>query len=212
MNTINIVIVDDHQIIIDGLKALLADQDLFKVIGSCHNGQELINHFLDPEPDLILIDISMPILDGIETARQVKHSHPSIKVLVMTTHADKPKIKEMLKIGVDGYILKDSGKAEFIEAITTVTNGDRYFDKRVIDEILKMHGPKDKKTRTETALTKREKEIVRLIAEGHSTGEMSIKLYLSELTIDTHRKNIYTKLGINKVAHLVRYAIDEGLV
>ncbi|HLP55097.1 MAG TPA: response regulator transcription factor [Fluviicola sp.] len=208
---IRLLIADDHQIIIDGIKAMLENEPFVTIVGSATNGKELINTGLLLEPDLILMDIGMPEMDGITAARSIKKSHPAIKILVLTTYADQKSIREMLKMGVDGYILKDSGKGIFIEAIQAIVAGNTYFDRRVTEVMMKSFQQKKSKD-VLTPLSPREKDIVRLIAEGKSTVEMAETLHLSLLTIETHRKNIYTKLGMNKVASLVRYALEQGLL
>ena len=209
---IKIVIADDHQIIIDGLKSLLALEETIQIIGEANNGAVLLQSGLLANPDLILMDIGMPVMDGIEASRTIKKTHPAIKILVLTTYADQKSIKEMLKIGVDGYLLKDAGKDQFIEAIHAIMNGKTYFDSRVTAVVMNSLQPQKKVENSLTPLTPREKEIVKLIAEGKSTSEIAAMVHLSLLTVETHRKNIYTKLGMNKIASLVRYAIDEGLL
>jgi DNA-binding NarL/FixJ family response regulator len=209
---IKVVIADDHQLIIDGIKSLLVNESTIQIVGEAKNGEELLRNGLLMNPDLILMDLGMPVLDGIEASRRIKKDHPSIKILVLTTYADQKSIKEMLRIGVDGYLLKDAGKDQFIEAIHTIMNEKPYFDPRVTAVVMNSLQPQKKQSSTLTPLTTREKEIVRLIAEGKSTHEIAAAIHLSLLTVETHRKNIYTKLGVNKIASLVRYAISEGLL
>ena len=209
---IKIIAADDHQIVLDGLKALLEDQSEFQVIGEAKNGKELIEACNTLNPDLILTDIGMPVMDGIEALRSIKKTHPELKTLVLTTYTDRRNIREMLKIDVDGYLLKDSGKAVFIEAINTIMTGEKYYDKRVTEIMMNSFSKSKKKPQSNTPLTKREKDIVRLISEGLDSQEISGILFISLLTVETHRKNIYTKLGINKIASLVRYALEEGLI
>lgn len=207
-----IVIADDHQIVIDGIKSLLEREIDLEIAGQALTGTELLETGLLCEPDLILMDIGMPGMDGITASREIRKTHPEMRILVLTTYADAKHIREMMKVGVNGYLLKDSGKDQFLEAIHTVMNGDKYFDQRVTEVIMDSLQPKKKSSTVLTPLSPREKEIVRLIAKGDSTMEMAEKLHLSQLTIETHRKNIYTKLGINKIASLVHYAINEGLL
>lgn len=210
MKKTKLLITDDHQIVLDGLKFLLEDVDSLEVVGEALNGVILLNRIPTLQPDLILLDLGMPVMDGIEASIQIKEKYPNIKILILTTYSEQHKIKKMLKIGIDGYLLKDSGKHKLLEAIETVMNGENYYDQRVIDII--MNGLHGKKRTTTVSLTKREKEIIKLIADGLSTNEIADCLFISRLTVETHRKNIFTKLGINKTAHLVRYAIEEGLV
>ncbi|MBI3237256.1 MAG: response regulator transcription factor [Flavobacteriia bacterium] len=209
---IRIVITDDHQIVIDGLKALLATEKTIQIVGEATNGSDLIQNGIQTSPDLILMDIAMPVMDGIEAARILKKEYPAIKILVLTMYAEQKHIKDMLKIGVEGYILKDSGKEEFLTAIHTLMEGETYFDKRVSAVVMNSFQPQKKQQKTYTPLTNREKEIVKLVAEGKSTAEIASIIHLSSLTIETHRKNIYTKLGMNKIAGLVKYALEEGLI
>lgn len=209
---IRIVITDDHQIVIDGLKALLATEITIQIVGEATNGADLIQNGIQTSPDLILMDIAMPVMDGIEASRILKKEYPAIKILVLTMYAEQKHIKDMLKIGVEGYILKDSGKEEFLTAIHALMEGETYFDKRVSTVIMNSFQPQKKPQNTYTPLTDREKEIVKLVAEGKSTAEIASIIHLSSLTVETHRKNIYTKLGMNKIAGLVKYAIDEGLI
>lgn len=205
-----IIIADDHQLIIEGIKSLMANESDIQIIADVSNGKLLLECDLLTEVDLVLMDIGMPVMDGLETTKSLKKSHPNLKVLVLTTYADQRSIKQMLKLGVDGYVLKDSGKASFLDAIETIMGGGTYYDKRVTDVMMQSFNKKS--NATPTPLTEREKDVIRLIAEGMSTNEIAEKLFLSALTVETHRKNIFTKLGMKKVASLVRYAIEEGLV
>lgn len=206
-----IVIADDHQIVIDGIRSLLEQEIDLEIAGQALTGKELLETGLLCEPDLILMDIGMPVMDGITASKEIRKTHPEMRILVLTTYADAKHIREMMKVGVNGYLLKDSGKDQFLEAIHTVMNGEKYFDQQVTEVIMNSLQPPKKHSTILTPLSPREKEIVRLIAKGDSTMEMAEKLHLSQLTIETHRKNIYTKLGMNKIASLVHYAINEGL-
>ena len=209
---INIIITDDHKIVREGLTALLNSVETINIIDEAPNGLILQHKLKTQAPDLILLDIGMPVMDGIEAAKAVKTNHPDVKILVLTTYAEQAKIKKMLKIGVDGYVLKDSGKAALLNAIQTVYEGRKYYDQRVTEEIMNSYQTKKRSSARSISLTKREKEITKLIATGQSTKEISETLFISPLTVDTHRKNIFSKLGINKAAALVQYAIKEGLI
>lgn len=209
---INIIITDDHKIVREGLTALLNSVETINIIDEAPNGLILQHKLKTQKPDLILLDIGMPVMDGIEAAKAVKTNHPDVKILVLTTYAEQAKIKKMLKIGVDGYVLKDSGKAALLHAIQTVYEGKKYYDQRVTEEIMNSYQTKKRSAARSISLTKREKEITKLIATGQSTKEISETLFISPLTVDTHRKNIFSKLGINKAAALVQYAIKEGLI
>lgn len=208
---IKIVIADDHQIVIDGLKSLLEKEEHIKIVGEALNGVILLNRLPMLNPDVVLLDIGMPVMDGMEAATKIKDQFPAIKIVAVSAYTEVFKIKRMLKIGIDAYVLKDTGKRGLLEAIESVMKGGNYYDPRV-KEIL-MDSFNSKKRQTYAApLTKREKQITGLIAEGYTTKEIADKLFVSPLTVDTHRKNIFSKLGIKKVAELVRYAVLEGLV
>jgi DNA-binding NarL/FixJ family response regulator len=209
---IRIVIADDHQIVIDGIKALLQRETELAIVGQSLNGSELLETGLLAEPDLILMDIGMPVMDGIAATRAIKKTHPGIRILVLTTHTDRRHIKQMLREGVNGYLLKDSGKDRFMEAIRIVMGGGTYLDQRVTETIMNSLQPQKKVRTAPTPLSSREKDIVRLIAEGQNTAEIAERLHISLLTVETHRKNIYAKLGLNKMASLIRYALEEGIL
>lgn len=209
MKPIKIILTDDHQIVIDGLKAVLETAPDIQIIGAALNGKVLLQLLQTLTPDLILLDISMPIMDGLETAAKVKEQYPQVKILILTTHASPHKIKQILKLGVEGYILKDTGRAGLLNAIHTIMQGQTYVDLRVTESLVQSYQPQQKPL---GHLTKREKEITQLIAQGKSTKEVAQALFISPLTVETHRKNIFSKLGIHKTAELVKYAIREGLI
>ena len=209
---IKILIADDHQLVIDGVKSMLAAESHLSLIGEALNGQALLDHANLAEADLVLLDIGMPVLSGLEASRALRKSHPDLKILVLTTYADHRTIKSVLKLGVHGYLLKDSGKADFLAAIAALMDDRTYYDARVTEVMMSSFQGKKSGASAATPLTEREKEIIRLIADGLSTTEIAEKLFLSALTVETHRKNIFTKLGVNKVATLVRYAVEAGLL
>lgn len=207
---IQLFIVDDHQIIIDGIKALLKEVQHIQVVGSAQDGTELMYQLSNLQPDILLLDIGMPKMDGIAAALQVKKKYPNIKILIFTTYSDPQKVKKALKVGVEGYLLKGSGRATLIHALDEIMAGRSYHDQRIVDGIMK--SLQGNKKSSPTALTKREIEVVKLVVEGYKTKEIAKELFLSPLTVETHRKNIFSKLGINKVTALVRYAMEQGWV
>lgn len=208
---IKVFITDDHQVIINGLIRLLSSSPEIEIIGTALNGAILLEQLQTQQPDLVLLDISMPVMNGIQAAKAIKKLYPSIKILVFTTFIDKDKIKKITQVGVDGYLLKDSGRDELIHAIQMLMSGTNYYDHRVVD--LVMHNYKStSSTPPAIFLTKREQEITRLIAQGKSSKEIGEELFISPLTVDSHRRNIFAKLGINKTAALINYAYDNGLM
>ncbi|WP_196894212.1 response regulator [Aureivirga marina] len=208
---IKVFLVDDHEIVLNGLKIMLKEEKKLSIIDIAFNGRELLEKLNEKKPDIVLMDITMPILDGIETSKILKKEFPKLKILILTTYTDEKTVKKMLKVGVDGYILKDSSRETILQAILKLMKGESYYDFRITQTVMNSFQQK-KKENSEIDLTKREKEIVSLIANGKHTNEIAEKLFLSPLTVESHRKNIYLKLGINNIALLTRYAIERDLI
>lgn len=210
------MIVDDHQMVIQGLQALLTDEQEVEVIGHALNGKELQKALTEKQPDLILLDISMPEMDGKEAAKWMKEEYPEIKVVILTVHQELRVIKRLLKIGVNGYLLKDSGKAELMDAILTAAAGEMYRDKRVVnllvDDLLEKKSP----NAALFELTPRETEIVGLISQGLKSQQIAEKLFISPQTVLSHRKSILSKarsyLEIPNMAGLVTYLTNQGML
>ncbi|MFK7783957.1 MAG: LuxR C-terminal-related transcriptional regulator [Crocinitomicaceae bacterium] len=209
---IRIVISDSRQIVIDGLKAILPENEGYLIIGEALDCTELEERCLISQPDLLISNVGSVSSEKLQTFKSIKKSRPKIKILVTTAKADHIIVRKLLKIGIDACLHKDSGKDLFRVAITTVMKDDYYFDDRLNDIIIKSYRVAKTTIQVNTPLSKREKEVICLIADGLSTAEIGKVLFLSELTVETHRRNIYVKLGINKIASLVRYALEEGLV
>lgn len=216
MSPFKLIIVDDFQLLIDGFSALLDGEAEVEVIGSALNGKELQQVLAEKLPDLILLDIEMPEMNGKETAKWMKEMHPEIKILILTVHQEIWHIKQLLKIGVHGYLLKDCGKAELMDAILTVANGGLYRDKRVedilVDDLLGNKHP----NAALFQLTPREKEIVCLVSEGLTSEKIASELHISPLTVLSHRKSILSKarsnLEIPNMPALVKYLTNRGML
>ena len=202
-----LIIADDHRIFRQGLKSLLEDEPGINILAEASSGHELMSLIRHREPDIILLDVEMPGMDGLESMQQIKKLRHSCKVIVLTMHSETSYIKRMVQSGAAGYVLKDAGKTELIKAIQAIQNGETYFSPEVSEAVMKKLTAKEK-----PALTKREIEIVKLIADQMTTAEIADKLSLSPHTIEAHRKNIFLKLGLKNSAGLVRYAIEKGLV
>lgn len=210
------MIVDDHQMVIDGLSALLLGEQDVEVIGTAQNGAELQLLLAEKQPDLILLDVSMPVMNGKEAARWLKGQYPTVKILILTMHQELRNIKTLLKIGVDGYLLKGSGKDELMDAILTVASEQNYRDKRVVDILMDDLIGHSYPNAALFELTPREMEIVCLISKGSKSQEIAEKLFISPQTVLSHRKNILSKakadLEIRNMAALVAYLGDQGLL
>lgn len=214
MKAINILIADDHKMFREGLTELLSKEPEIKVVDTAGSGKEIRVALASNHIDVILMDIDMGETNGIEMTQEVKASHPGIYVLALSMHGDKNYIVKMLEAGATGYILKNAGKEEMINAIHTVANGNTYFSSQVSSKLLEhITNPTPVRRGTEDALlTDRETEILRLIAEEYSNPEIAEKLFISVRTVDTHRRNILDKLGAKNTAGLVKYAIQKGLL
>ncbi len=207
---IKLIIADDHIIFREGIAELLTQNDAIDEVIQVSNGLEVMDTLKHQHIDLILMDINMPEQDGIETTVQVKAKYDTTKIIMLTMHDTHNIIQKLLKIGVDGYLLKTTSKLELFEAIQTVIAGESYFGKAVQDTFMK--GFNSKKVTSEIKLTKREKEILELICEELNTNEIAERLFISNYTVETHRKNLLSKTGAKNVAGLVKFALQNKFV
>lgn len=208
---INILIADDHKMIIDGIKALLAGAEDIRVIGQAMTGRE-VTDFVKSNAhnlDLIVLDINMPDGDGIDVTKYIRKNFPRIKVLILSMYNKPVFIKNLVEAGVSGYMLKNTGKEELIEAITKIHSGMDYFSPEVTKSL--MDSLRNPVNNPAMDLTKRELEILKLLAKALTTAEIAELLFLSTYTIDTHRKNLLSKLNLKNTPALVKYAIENGL-
>lgn len=216
MDNIRIVITDDHEIVRDGIIAMLEEYSHIKVFGEAKSGEgvlELCEADKKNKIDLIIMDLNMGEMDGIEATRQIKKRFPDIKILALTMIKDEEKIREMIEAGASGYIFKNSGVEELVEAIEKVVNGELYFsDEAVYSIITRKKEDKDKKKPGETDLTERELEVLGLICKEFTNAEIAEKLYISVRTVDAHRRNLLQKTGARNTAGLVRYAMKHNLL
>ena len=214
MDKIKVIICDDHQILVQGLKSLLKDSEEIEIIATANNGQELLETLKNKKPDILLLDVDMPVMDGYETLKQVKSKYSSIKVISLTIHLDKTIIQKMMETGASGYLLKNINKSELSEAIRKVYSGKIYISDEATNSLLDKEKLEVKTAQLDESveeLTKREIEILKLIAEGYSNTEIGGILYISPRTVDTHRTNIMKKLNVKNIAGLIKYAIQVGM-
>ena len=207
-----VLLADDHTIVREGILSLLQAHSEITVVGTADNGKQAVEKARTTFPDVVVMDIAMPILNGIEATRQLKKLMPQTKVIVLTMYADEEYVLRALHAGVRGYLLKKSAAAELIQAIRRVERGDFYLSPDisnvVIDKFLSSSEPAEE---TDT-LSDRERQILQLIAEGHTNREIAGALGITPKTVDTHRTRLMTKLGIHDTPGLVRYAIRKGIV
>lgn len=208
-----VLLADDHKIVRDGLRALLERQDDMDVVGEAENGRDAVRLARDLSPSIIVMDISMPDLNGVEATRQVCRRCPDTRVMALSVHADRRFVTEMLKAGASGYLLKDSAFEDLVAGIRTIMEGHTYLCPRVADAVVEGHvrAPATEAAPGGSVLTPREREVLQLLTEGHGTKQIAHRLHVSTKTIDTHRQHIMDKLDMHNVAELTKYAIREGL-
>ncbi len=209
MTDLKIFIADDHQILIDGIISFFNELEGFKVIGYANDGLNLLNDIAIKTPDVILLDLNMPKLDGLSTLKKLKENYPNIKVIILSNYHQSQLIKETKALGADGYVLKNGSKSDLLNAISAVSEGKAYFaeeelvqDTKLVftDEFMKKH-----------QLTKREVEIIRLVCQELNSKEIADKLFIAEFTVTTHRRNILSKLAIKNTPGLINFAKQNGL-
>lgn len=210
-----IVLAEDHTILREGLKSLFSVEPEFEVVAEAEDGREAIRCVKEWKPDLILTDLSMPKMNGIEAIREIKRESPKTRVLVLTVHKAEEYILATLKAGADGYLLKESTRAELVMAAKKVLSGKPYISPEISEKVIEgyLEGRKSVKAQTvwET-LTSREREILKLIAEGYKNKEIAEDLCLSVKTVEKHRSNLMEKLNLHNAQALTAYAIEKGLV
>lgn len=203
---IRIVIADDHQLFIDGLKSILSQEIGIQVIGEANNGLELIRLLNQTSaPDLILTDIRMPVMDGIQACREITAKYPGIPVMALSMYDQPSDIAEMVDAGAKGYLLKNADKEQMIRAIYSLHKFRHYFSPELTRIVAKHKTSAEQKS---LPLTRREKEILNSIAKGRTSLQIAQELHISKLTVDTHRKNMLKKLGISTTAGLIKYALQ----
>jgi DNA-binding NarL/FixJ family response regulator len=208
-----IVVADDHRIVREGLVRILESRDDLRVVGEAADGEEAVKVVLDRQPDVVLMDIWMPRLSGIDATRRIAQEGCEAKVLVLSMHESKSYVEEVLRAGALGYVVKNSASTELLTAIDAVRSGESYLSPSITQNVVDAAArPADASPSGIALLTKREREVLRLIAEGLSSKQIAEELSVSLKTIDSHRSNLMEKLDIHKVSGLVRFAIRAGIV
>jgi DNA-binding NarL/FixJ family response regulator len=211
---IRVLIADDHKIMLAGLRSLLEKQSDIEVVAEAENGRKAVQMAQETKPDIVVMDVSMPDLNGIEATTQIIESVPETRVVALSMHSDKRFVVGMLRAGASGYLLKDCASQELANAIHQVAGGKKYLSPEitgvVIDDYL-VGGSSEEGVTAAAQLSAREREVLQLIAEGWSTKQIATHLYVSVKTIETHRRQIMKKLDLHNIADLTKYAIREGL-
>lgn len=212
MAKIRVLIADDHAIVRDGIKALLNLADDIEVVGEAGDGREAIARVAALEPDVVVMDIAMPGLGGLEATIEIKRTHPRTKVLVLSQYEDREYIRRFLKIGVSGYVLKKSAGTDLTGAIRAVFRGGLVLDPEVAREAMQDAGRANGTTDPYESLTDREKQVLKLVAEGHSNKEIADLLTISVKTAMSHREHVMDKLGLHSRTDLIKFALREGII
>lgn len=214
MSTIRIAIADDHQMFVDGLKSIIEQMPEMQLVIEANNGKQLLGQLAQTQVDVVLMDMNMPEMDGLEATKKIVVDHPSVKVLMITMHDTHDYIQKLLKAGAHGYILKNTGKQELATAIKTVYAGQSYYSQQVTQRIMDhLSGQKQiQNDLYQVELTERETDVLKLIAAELTTGEIADKLCISAHTVESHRKNLLAKLQVKNSLGLVKYAMKMGLV
>ena len=212
---IRVLLVDDHRILREGVRSLLTDEPGIKVVGEAEDGQSAVEQTDRLKPEVVLMDMVMPHLSGLEATVRIKERHPEVMILIMSMHDNDEYVQQVIKAGASGYVLKGVAGDDLILAIKAVHDGASFVDpaiaaKLVEDYVRRVRG--DVVSDPEELLTPREREILKLVAEGNSNHEIAVRLYLSKKTVETHRANIMRKLELHDVTELVKYALRRGII
>jgi two-component system response regulator NreC len=219
MKKTRILIADDHDVVRSGLRMLLRSSPSFSIVAEAADGEEAVRMAEKCKPDVAIMDISMPKLDGIEATKRIKQNLPKTRIVILSVHEDEEYVFQTLRAGASGYLLKTAGKKEIFDAIRSAAAGEQFFSPGISKVIIEGFIKRDKEqaqeenqTAPQQLLTKRELEVLQYIAEGYTNRQIAEKLFLSFRTVNTHRANIMQKLSIHDTAGLVRHAINLGIV
>lgn len=207
-----IVLADDHVLVRQGIRKLIEENADLQVVGEASDGSELFELLRSVKADLAILDITMPIVSGIEATQRVKAVHPELKVLILTMHKGKELLEHAFTVGANGYLLKEDAPRELLNAIRTIQQGEVYMSPLMVPHLKEFYVQRHRKADHPPVLTARETEVLKLVAEGKSSKEIAAILHLSIRTIDNHRSNIMRKLNITKNTDLVRYALSMGYI
>ncbi|HLW07631.1 MAG TPA: response regulator transcription factor [Marinilabiliaceae bacterium] len=209
---IKVFLVDDHNLFLNGLRLLLTTTQMFDVVGEASNGLEFMERFQEADPDVVLMDISMPVMDGVEASRRALEIDPDLKIITLSMYGDQEYYTRMLEIGVRGFVLKDSDIQEVKSAITTVAQGGNYFSRQLLRGLILGKKELPLILGSEEQLSERELEVLIEICQGLSNNEIADKLFISKRTVEKHRANVLLKTGCKNTASLVVFAIRNHLV
>ena len=212
--SISVFIADDHTVVRDGLRLLIETQSDMKVVSEASNGREAARQVLHANPDVVIMDLAMPELNGVEATRQIRENCPATKVIILSMHSSSEHIFQALKAGAQGYLLKESAGMEVISAIRVVHSGKRYLSEKIGDQMIDEYIHNREIVETGSPLSKlstREREILQLVVEGKSSADIGRTLFISPKTVETYRSRLMQKLSINDLPGLIKFAIQHGI-
>lgn len=209
MKKLRLLLVDDHAVVREGLRSLLSDGSRFDIVGDAADGVEALAAVERLKPEVVVVDLSLPGMNGTQLTRRLKQLYPEIKTIALTVHEEGGYLRSLMDAGASGYVLKRSAASELLRAIEVVAGGGVYLDASIAGQLVSKLGPR-KTAHTNAVLSEREREVVRYVAHGFSNKEIASKLDVSVKTVETYRFRATEKLGLNSRAELVRYAIDQG--
>ena len=215
MSAVRILVADDHTLFRQGLRRVLLEQPGWEVVAEASDGAEAVRHAIDHEPDVAILDISMPRLNGVDATRQIVRRLPDVRVLILSMHSDEVFVSQALQAGAHGFLLKDAADSDLVRAVTDLVSGKSFFSpavsKVVLDDYVRQLAARGVTDRFDT-LSEREREVFQLVAEGHSNKDIASVLNVSPGTVETHRARIMEKLDIHSVAGIVLYAVRKGII
>ncbi len=213
MNKIKVMIADDHALIREGIKKLLELEENFEIVALAGDGEQAITSIKETSPDVVLLDINMPVMNGIDCLKQIKQDYPEIKVIMLTIHEDAEYLIETINIGAEGYVLKDADVSSLVKAIQKVVQGEVYIHPTLSGILVREYKRKDKSMEDVIGnnLTKREYEVIRLISKGYNNKEIAIELFISEKTVKNHVSNIFKKIKVTDRTQAALYAIKHNI-
>jgi two-component system nitrate/nitrite response regulator NarL len=209
-NPITVIVADDHELLLNSFKNYFKKEDRVKVVASASNGHELVTAVRNHLPQVVLTDVRMPGLDGVEATRFIKANYPHIKVIALSNYDEQNLVEDMMTVNADGYLLKNISRRVMVEAIHTVVSGKPYYSPTIADMIEKLQQKEEQRQVKNIAFTEREIEVMLLVAKGKSSKQIGKQLSISWRTVDTHRQNIYKKIGVNSPVGVALYAMRHG--
>lgn len=206
------MLVDDHELVLKGLKSILEEEKDMEIVAEASNGKHALSLLKEGQPDIVVTDLKMPEMSGIELTKYIKTHYPHIKVLVLTLFKDREYVNAILEAEAEGYLLKDVGRSELIQAIRHISHHGTYYSQEIISILKSEIRDRHQKNEVLNELSKRETEVIALICQEYSSIEIAEKLFISKATVDVHRKNILQKTGVKNLVGLIRFAIQHGIV